>query len=231
MRGCSSCPHSLKVSLKNSRFTKIPLLHRQKWGALAACLCLVLVGVTVLKNDRSIQQLRFNEATSVVYSAPLYGTSVSESVSGEEATKMLGFDITSTMPESVRAFDFSYAKMLASEDGSLIGIFVEGYEDASVYQGPGIYMVITFGNLKPTIDYDYVKQDVISNTINGIPIFASIVPEHTMTTDSGVVRTIPALYSVAIDSRNAYFYIESRGTLSEDQIEAVVCGITDILTK
>lgn len=37
MRGCSSCPHSLKVSLKNSRFTKIPLLHRQKRGFSTVC--------------------------------------------------------------------------------------------------------------------------------------------------------------------------------------------------
>lgn len=202
-----------------------------KWSAMAACLCLLIVGASVILNRNQSQRISFNEVTYVMYSAPLYGTSVSESISAEEATEILGFEITSAMPSSMRSFDFSYSKVLERENGTLIGVTVEGCKDASVYQSPGIYLTVTIGSQKPSLDYEEVNQAVSSSTINGKPVFAYIVPEQAKTTDSGAVKTIPPQYSVLIDDQDACYFVESRGTLSEDEIITTTLGIIEAISR
>ena len=202
-----------------------------KLGAVAACLCLLIVGTSVILNKNQSQRIVFDEVTYVTYSAPLYGTSVSESISAETAAEILGFEITSVMPSSMRSYEFSYSKVLESENEALVGVVAEGHEDASVYQSPGVYFVVTFGSQKPNLDYEVVNQEVSPSTIKGKPVCAYVVPEHTKTTDSGVVKTIPSQYSALVVDQDACYFIESRGTLSEDEITATTLGIIEVISK
>ncbi len=179
---------------------------------------------------RQTQHIVFNEATSVTYSAPLYGISTSEEVSYDYVAQKLGYDIISLMPADIQTYDYKCARIL-SEEGTLIGLSLEGYKDRKVYQSPGIYVVITFGEEKPVVDYSYSGQKVSNAVITGFSVQACVIPEYTITSASGKVKTIPSLYSASIDTNHVYYYFESRGKLTEKEMETVILSIVYALNK
>lgn len=80
-----------------------------KWGAVAACLCLVVVGAIFINNTEPEHKtsLNYNEVSSVMSGgAPVSAHSATVETTSAEVSKLLGYDIDSCIPSTMKSYAF-----------------------------------------------------------------------------------------------------------------------------
>ena len=198
-----------------------------KWG-LAACLCLVFAGAVFFAREGRQEPLIFNEMASFSSHASLaVGGVTSEPISAEDAAALLGFDLASALPAAMRSFDFTYSRLLTAE-GAVAGIAAEGFEDAGEFESPGVYLTASFGELVLAFE-DWSEgpglQEPVRTVIGGKIALAFTVPERTYTSAGGEKRTQPARYYLMLGGGELTWWVESRGRLTEAEMEALARGL------
>ena len=198
-----------------------------KWGAMAACLCLVVVGVLFAHNAEPAHQiaLNYNEVSSVMSgAASVDSKAITVESDIVEIAEQLGYNIYEAMPKGMKPFDFSYTTVQNKDTGEILGVIVTGREDGDSTTRPGIWVEVSF-SAKPMIDYDFEYEEMVYSTINGVEVCATVVPERTRTTASGKEKTTPAVYTATFEQGEDFYYIESRGTLEQVIFDELVCSL------
>jgi len=198
-----------------------------KWGAMAACLCLVAVGVLFIHNAKPAHQiaLNYNEVSSVMSgAASVDSKAITVESDIVEIAEQLGYNIYEAMPKGMKPFDFSYTTVQNKDTGEILGVIVTGREDGDSTTRPGIWVEVSFG-AKPMIDYVYDYEKMVYSTINGVEVCAAFVPETTRINSSGEERTKPAVYIAEFEQDENFYYIESRGALEQVIFDELVCSL------
>ena len=198
-----------------------------KWGAMAAYLCLVVVGAFFIHNAEPTYQiaLNYNEVSSVMSgAASVDSKAITVESDIVEIAEQLGYNICEAMPKGMKPFDFSYTTIQNKDTGEILGVIVTGREDGDSTTRPGIWVEVSFG-AKPMIDYDFEYEEMVYSTINGVEVCATVVPERTWTNASGKEKTSPAVYTATFEHGENYYYIESRGTLEQVIFDELVCSL------
>ena len=201
-----------------------------KWGLAAACLCLVVIGAFFIPRGGRQNSLVFNELASFPgEAAPVAeGGVASVQLSAEEAAAILGFDLISAMPERMRGFDFTYAKLVSAKDGAVAGVAAEGFADAGAFESPGVYLIASFKEMVLGFE-DWGDapdlRDVVFSVIGGRSALAFRVPSQTYVNALGEEKTRPARYYLLLDGGRLTYWIESRGRLTQEEMEALAAGL------
>ena len=198
-----------------------------KWGAMAACLCLVVVGVLFAHNAEPAHQiaLNYNEVSSVMSGGtPVSAQTATVETTAEEVSELLGYDIDNCIPSAMKSYDFKYTTIQNTDTNEILGVIVTGREDGDSTTRPGIWVEVSFG-AKPMIDYDFEYEEMVYSTIHGIEVCATVVPERTYTNASGKEKTTPAIYTATFEQGENYYYIESRGAFEQDIFDELVCSL------
>lgn len=203
-----------------------------KWGAMAACLCLVVVGVLFAHNAEPAHQiaLNYNEVSSVMSgAASVDSKAITVESDIVEIAEQLGYNIYEAIPKGMKPFDFSYTTVQNKDTGEILGVIVTGREDGDSTTRPGIWVEVSFGS-KPLIDYVYDYEKMVFSTINGVEVCAAFVPETTRINSSGEERTKPAVYIAEFEQDENFYYIESRGALEQAIFDELVCSLAKAVT-
>jgi hypothetical protein len=200
-----------------------------KRGLAAACLCLVIAGALFLLRGGRRNTLVFNELASFSgTAAQAVGGVTSEPVSAEEAAALLGFDLISAMPEPMRAFDFTCAKLVSGEDGAVTGVVAEGYADPDAFESPGVFLTASFEEMILVFEDEGDAPDLREpafSAIGGRSALAFRVPSQTYVNARGEEKARPARYYLLLDGGRLTFWIESRGSLTQEEVEALAAGL------
>ena len=198
-----------------------------KWGAMAACLCLVVMGIyfgTKKQPEHQIM-LQYNEVSSVMSSAPLYSEDiVQEETDITDISEILGYDIDSCIPSAMKTYDIKYYVVTNIVTNEILSVTVDAKEVMDTTPRPGIRVTVGFGK-RPLIDYVFCEEETVYSTINGVEVCATVVPERTWTNASGKEKTSPAVYTATFEHGENYYYIESSGTLEQVIFDELVCSL------
>lgn len=202
--------------------------HWLKWGAMAACLCLVvLVGIKMGTRDNFIP-LNINTITNASYSAPAI-TSTIESVQATEddVNAWLGFDLRSVLPKELKDFTMEYYLVQDSEIDKTLGVKVWGkVEDAEIPR-PQFHITITEGKVLEGLLFDY---DVTTD-IDGVTVIAGVMPGEYKTKRDGEVVWQPAKYFSLFDVGVYHCTVETQGQVSEDAFSELNNTLIDCLLE
>ena len=214
-----------------------------KWGAMAACLCLVVVGaVTIpnLQNELPYEQehpeheqglpehqimLQYNEVSSIMSSAPLYSEDIAQVETDiTEISELLGYDMDSCIPDAMKSYDIKYYIVTNTATNEILSVAVDAKEVRDTTPRPGIRVEVGFGK-RPLIDYVFYEEETVYSTIHGVEVCATVVPERTWTNASGKEKTTPAVYIAEFEHGEDFYYIESRGALEQVIFDELVCSL------
>ena len=198
-----------------------------KWGAVAACLCLAVVGALFIHNAAPPYQivLNYNEVSSVMSGAPLYREDIVQAETDiTEISELLGYDVDTCIPSAMKSYSFKYTTTQNPGTNEILDVIVTGRENGDSTTRPGIWVEVSFGS-KPFIDYVFYEEETVYSTINGVEICATVVPERTYTTASGREETTPAVYTATFEQGEKFYYIESRGALEQVIFDELVCSL------
>lgn len=210
-----------------------------KWAAMAACLCLVVVGALTIPNlqnepphgqgtiDPPEHQimLQYNVVSSVMSSAPALAEEIVKVKTDiTEISELLGYDIDSCIPSAMKSYDFKYYTVTNTDTNEILSVAVDAREVGEETSRPGIRLEVGFGT-RPLIDYVFYEEETVYSTINGVEVLATVVPEVTYTNASGKEKTTPAVYTATFEQGENYYYIESRGALDQVIFDELVCSL------
>lgn len=198
-----------------------------KWGAMAACLCLVVVGIYfgTKKHPEHQMMLQYNEVSSVMNSAPIYSEDIVQAETDiTEISELLGYDIDSCFPSAMKSYDFKYYTVTNTDTNEMLSVTVDAKEVRDTTPRPGIRVKVGFGK-RPLIDYDFYEEETVYSTIHGIEVCATVVPERTYTNASGKEKSTPAIYTATFEQGENYYYIESRGAFEQVIFDELVCSL------
>ena len=214
-----------------------------KWSAMAACLCLVVVGaVTIpnLQNKPSYEQehpeneqglpehqimLQYNEVSSVMSSAPIFAEEIVQVETDiAEISELLGYDLDSCIPSTMKSYDFKYYTVTNTDTNEILSVAIDAREVGEETSRPGIRFEVGFGK-RPLIDYVFYEEETVYSTINGVEVCATVVPERTWTNASGKEKTSPAVYTATFEQGENYYYIESHGAFEQVIFDELVCSL------
>ena len=207
-----------------------------KWGAMAACVCLVVVGALTIPNlqnetphgqEHSEHQimLQYNEVSSVMSSAPIYSEDIVQVETDiAEISELLGYDLDSCIPSAMKSYDIKYYIVTNTATNEILSVTVDAKEVRDTTPRPGIRLEVGFGK-RPLIDYVFYEEETVYTTINGVEVCATVVPERTRTTASGKEKTTPAVYTATFEQGEDFYYIESRGALEQVIFDELVCSL------
>ena len=204
-----------------------------KWGAIAACLCLVVVGAFWGANRQPTHQiaLQYNEVSSVMSAAPAVFKGVTVESDFDEVSELLGYNIGDAIPSTMKSYDYKYTIIQNKDTKKILGAIIEGRERGESTERPGFWLEISFDGAKPLIDYVYDYDTLTNSTINGIEVCATIVPEETYTNAEGEERTDPAKYTATFEQGENFYYIDSRGALEQVSFDELVCTLIETVTS
>ena len=210
-----------------------------KWGAVAACLCLVIVGALTipnLQNDTPHGQgtiehtehqimLQYNEVSSVMSSTPILAEEIIQVETDiAEISELLVYDLDSCIPSTMKSYDFKYYTVTNTDTNEILSVAVDAREVGEETSRPGIRLEVGFGE-RPLIDYVFYEEETVYSTINGVEVCATVVPERTWTNASGKEKTSPAVYTATFEQDEYFYYIESRGALEQVLFDELVCSL------
>ena len=201
-----------------------------KWGGMAACLCIVVVGVFFINNVEPTYQiaLTYNEVSSVMSGGtPVSVKTATVETTVEEVSELLGYDIASCIPSTMKSYDFKYTAVQNTDTNEILGVIVTGREEGDRTTRPGIWVEVSFG-VKPMVDYDFEYEKMVYSTINGVEIYATVASETTRTTASGKEKITLAVYTATFEQDENFYYIESRGTLEQMIFDELVCSLVKV---
>ena len=199
-----------------------------KWGAMAACLCLVAVLGTILGTEDDYIPLNFNTITDASYSAPAI-TSTIETVQATEddVNVWLGFDLRSNLPKELKDFDMKYYLVRDSEIDETLGVEVWGEVEDAETPKPQFHITITEGKVLGDLLYDY---DVTTD-IDGVTVIAGVMPGETTTNRDGEEKYWPAEYYSLFDVGAYHCAVETEGQVSEDTFSKLNNILIDLLLE
>ena len=198
-----------------------------KWGAMAACLCLVIVGIYFGTNKHPEHQimLQYNEVSSVMSSAPIYSEDIVQVETDiAEISELLGYDLDSCIPSAMKSYDIKYYIVTNIVTNEILSVAVDAKEVRDTTPRPGIRVEVGFGK-RPLIDYVFYEEETVYSTIHGVEVCATVVPERTWTNASGKEKTTPAVYIAEFEHGEDFYYIESRGALEQVIFDELVCSL------
>jgi len=198
-----------------------------KWGAMAACLCLVVVGIYFGTNKHPEHQimLQYNEVSSVMSSAPIYSEDIVQVETDiAEISELLGYDLDSCIPSAMKSYDIKYYIVTNIVTNEILSVAVDAKEVRDTTPRPGIRVEVGFGK-RPLIDYVFYEEETVYSTIHGVEVCATVVPERTYTNASGKEKTTPAVYTATFEQGEDFYYIESRGALEQVIFDELVCSL------
>jgi len=199
-----------------------------KWGAMAACLCLVvLVGIKIGTRDNFIP-LNINTITSASFSAPAITSTIeSVQVTEDDVNAWLGFDLRSNLPKEIKDFSMKYYLVRDSEIDETLGVEVWGkVEDAEIPR-PQFHITITEGKVLEGLLFDY---DVTTD-IDGVTVIAGVMPGEYNTKRDGDVVWQPARYFSLFDVGVYHCTVETQGQVSEDAFSELNNVLVDLLLE
>ena len=207
-----------------------------QWGAMAACVCLVVMGALTIPNlqnetphgqEHSEHQimLQYNEVSSVMSSAPIFAEEIVQVETDiAEISELLGYDLDSCIPSTMKLYDFKYYTVTNTDTNEILSVAVDAREVGDEISRPGIRFEVGFGK-RPLIDYVFYEEETVYSTINGVEVCATVVPERTWTNASGKEKTSPAVYTATFEHGENYYYIESSGALEQVIFDELVCSL------
>ena len=199
----------------------------KKWAAVAACLCLVVVGIYFSTNKHPAHQitLQYNEVSSVMSNAPIYSEDIVQVESDvTEISELLGYDIDSCIPSAMKSYAIKYYIVTNIVTNEILKVTVDAKEARDTTPHPGIRFTVGFGK-RQLVDYIFYEEETVYSTINGVEICATVVPERTYTNASGKEKTTPAVYTATFEQGDHFYYIESRGGLEQVVFDELVCSL------
>jgi len=199
-----------------------------KWGAVAACLCLVAIIGMKLGGDDNFVTLNINTITEAVYSAPkITSTIESVQVTEDKVNAWLGFELRDNLPKEIKNFTMKYYLVQDSEMDETLGIEVWGeVEDAEIPR-PQFHITITEGKVLEELLFDY---DVTTD-IDGVTVIAGVMPGETRTNRDGEERYWPARYFSSLDVGVYHCTVETEGQVSEDTFSELNNILIDCLLE
>ena len=199
-----------------------------KWGAMAACLCLVvLVGIKMGTRDNFIP-LNINTITNASYSAPAITSTIeSVQVTEDDVNAWLGFDVHGNLPKEIKDFTMKYYLVRDSEIDETLGVEIWGeVEDAEIPR-PQFHIAITEGKVLEDLLFDY---DVTTD-IDGVTVIAGVMPGETRTNRDGEELYWPAEYYSLFDVGAYHCALETQGQVSEETFSELNNILIDCLLE
>lgn len=199
-----------------------------KWGAMAACLCLVvLVGIKMGTRDNFIP-LNINTITNASYSAPAITSTIeSVQVTEDDVNAWLGFDLRSNLPKEIKDFSMKYYLVQDSEIDETLGVRVVGKVEDAETPKPQFHITITEGKVTEDLLFDY---DVTTD-IDGVTVIAGVMPGETRTNRDGEELYWPAEYYSLFDVGAYHCALETQGQVSEETFSELNNILIDCLLE
>ncbi len=199
-----------------------------KWGAMAACLCLVvLAGIKMGTHDNYIP-LNFNTITDATYSAPeITSTIESVQVTEDDVNAWLEFDLRSNLPKEIKDFSMKYYLVQDSEIDETLGVRVVGKVEDAETPKPQFHITITEGKVTEDLLFDY---DVTTD-IDGVTVIAGVMPGETRTNRDGEELYWPAEYYSLFDVGAYHCALETQGQVSEETFSELNNILIDCLLE
>lgn len=199
-----------------------------KWGAMAACLCLVAIIGTRLGTDDNFIPLNINTITDTSYSAPTITSTIeSVQVTEDDVNAWLGFDLRCNLPKEIKDYTMKYYLVQDSEIDETLGVEIWGEVEDAETPRPQFHITITEGKILEEILFDY---DVTTD-IDGVTVIAGIVPGETRTNRDGEERYWPARYFSLFDVGVYHCAVETQGQVSEDTFSELNNILIDCLLE
>ena len=199
-----------------------------KWGAIAACLCLVAIIGMKLGLDDSFIPLNINTITDASYSAPAITSTIeSVQVTEDDVNAWLGFDFRNNMPKEIKDFSMKYYLVRDSEIDETLGVEIWGEVEDAETPRPQFHITITEGKVLEELLFDY---DVTTD-IDGVSVIAGVMPGETKTNRDGEERYWPARYFSLFDVGVYHCTVETQGQVSEDAFSEMNNVLIDCLLE
>ena len=216
-------------AVRDAKAYQRPKSHKWiKWGAMAACLCLVVLAGIKMGNHDNYIPLNFNTITDASYSAPAI-TSTIETVQATEddVNAWLGFDLRSNLPKELKDFSMKYYLVQDSELDETLGVRVVGKVEDAETPKPQFRIAITEGKVTQDLQFDY---DVTTN-IDGVTVVAGVIPSETRTNRDGEELYWPAEYYSLFDVGAYHCAVETQGQVSEETFSKLNNILIDCLLE
>ena len=199
-----------------------------KWGAMAACLCLVVVLGTILGTEDNYTPLNINTITEASYSAPAITSTIeSVQVTEDDVNAWLGFDLHSNLPKELKDFDMKYYLVRDSEIDETLGVEVWGKVEDAETPRPQFHITITEGTVLGDLLFDY---DVTTD-IDGVTVIAGVMPGEMTTNRDGEEKYWPAEYYSLFDVGAFHCAVVTQGQVSEDTFSKLNNILIDLLLE
>ena len=199
-----------------------------KWGAVAACLCLVVFVGIRMGSSNDYVPLNINTITDASYSAPeITSTIETIQVSQNDADTWLGFNLHENLPTELKDFSLKYYLVQDSADNGTLGVQVWGEVEGAEYPKPKFYIGITEGSVLEELLFDYD----ITTDIDGVTVIAGVIPGETKINRDGEEVYIPAKYFSLFDVGVYHCAVETQGQVSEEGFSELNNIIIDLLLK
>jgi len=198
-----------------------------KFGAVAACLCLVAIIGTRLGSNDSFIPLNFNTITDASYSAPAITSTIeSVQVTEDDVNAWLGFDLHSKLPKEMKDFAMKYYLVRDSEIDGTLGVRIVGKVEDAETPKPQFHITITEGKVTEGLLFDYNT----TTDIDGVTVIAGVIPGETRTNRDGEEVYWPAEYFSLFDVGVYHCTVETQGQVSEDAFSELNNILVDSLS-
>ena len=184
-----------------------------KWGAMAACLCLVvLAGIKMGTSDNFIP-LNINTITDASYSAPAITSTIETvQVTEDDVDAWLGFDLHSSLPKEIKDFTMKYYLVRDSKIDDTLGVEIWGEVEDAETPRPQFRIAITEGSVLEDLLFDYN----VTTDIDGVTVIAGVMPGEMKTNRDGEEKYWPARYFSLFDVGVYHCAVETQGQVAED---------------